>query len=1593
MATGTSIGAMFVELGLKDTDFSKGLKAAEKSLTDFGKGATRVRAVMDKAIIGGFVAATAAVAGFTAASGKVGAEFQQALQTVGAIAGATGDQFGQLEGKARELGASTAFTATEAATAMQDFARAGLSVNQILNASGPAMLLAGSAGADMTQATTLLAATLAQFTLGASESTRVSDVFSTALRKSLFDMSSLTEAMKYAGTTGASFGMTLEQTTAAVAQFRNLGLEGSMAGTNFRMAMAAAAKPTEKAQQVLAKYNLTAADINPELRSFAEIMQAVGDASMTTSDALEVFGIRAGANVATIASEFAAGTSSFHDLLGELENSAGSTQALYDTMGDTVQFQSQILLSALQELMLQTFDTFKAPLQGLVTELGALVQYTAQVFAQESGSIASSMDGTLGGITDWLAQNREMLAVTFVKFAQGANQAVQVLATMVPLLTKLAGLMALVWVADKVRLFVVAVQAAVTNVGALSGSVRALTATLVASTGGIYALVAAIGTIVAGLMLYTSATNEAEAAAQRLRDAEAQLQADRDEREARQLAQAQQLVEGVNVRLGLVAQELQANDQLSDSLEAQLVALQSLTDQQVAAGLASGELFRATLAGQEVVLDHATALDLQYEGTVLAEDATLALAIAQRQVAADQRGVARELEELNAKIADYEQAMVNGLRETTAFNGTLRQYGDTIEAVRAKVQGLEEAAAELEATEAGLAEQRELAQQNLQRREVRAVVSARANADAQRAAAQATQEREAAEKALASAMQARLGAVEGILDELQAVGAGEEEQALLQFEQRLDALQATFAKEISAREAVGQEVETLVAEQQQAEAALYRLFQAQRLEQQRQEELQAAQALEQQLTSLREQETRRRATALQAIELDRLAALKAAEGAGAEQVAAINAVFDQRRLEHQQAVSQRVQEVIAGESEEVQELQRKADRAVLQGRQQRLQREADLARKREAIEADMAATLVELADATDDEKAQIREHFYAQMEQLDEDAQEAARARARQTLADIGRAALDAGRLVAQGMASLVSEVAGTLQSITGFSFNLFDAVGSVADQMQEVADLQEQLAAGEITQAEFDEAMADLPATAQEGARTFVQELLDGVLLTVQTFAAGAPVLVEELAQAIPAIVDALVQGLPAAVDALVEQLPTLMEALSDGVLQLVQLLADQMPSLIQALLDQLPLVIDTIGQAIPILLQALADGIAQVLAAIPAITEQLLAQLPIIIQALVAALDTIIIALVDAIPQLVAVVIEQLPSIVLALVEGILSLLDTIIVEVVGKLVPAIISMIPEIVTAVLESVVLLVQAVVEALPTLIEGLLAAVGEVVAAVLTMLPDLIVAVVELLPELIQAVVSLLPAIITGLVEGLPLLIQAVLQAIPEMVVALVTEAIPALIAAIPQIITALVTGLLGELPMMVGELFMQLFAGIGDLARAFLDAILGPLGDVFGKDGVISKAGSAIGDFFGSVGSAVKGLFSDTPGMQRMAGSGGLVGLAPDDYFIAAQRPEALLQQALQGVSVAGGEVALPGLQGVSQALMQVAGAMRAAGGPAGAAGSMQVTLRADGQVLDSVLFKAGRRGMTPHLENRARRSTVQAGVHPGFSRGDFNG
>lgn len=179
---------------------------------------------MVTAVAGGVITAAFALAVRTSG------QFEQSMANVAAVAGATGEQLKGLSNFAREMGATTVFTASQAADAMYYLASAGYGVEKMMKALPGVLNLAAATGGELAEVTNSVVATLNQFELGARDAARVSNVFAAAIGKSQATMGKLAVSMSYAGAGANALGLSLEQTTALLSKIYDIGIDASMAG-------------------------------------------------------------------------------------------------------------------------------------------------------------------------------------------------------------------------------------------------------------------------------------------------------------------------------------------------------------------------------------------------------------------------------------------------------------------------------------------------------------------------------------------------------------------------------------------------------------------------------------------------------------------------------------------------------------------------------------------------------------------------------------------------------------------------------------------------------------------------------------------------------------------------------------------------------------------------------------------------------------------------------------------------------------------------------------------------------------------------------------------------------------------------------------------------------------------------------------------------------------------------------------------------------------------------------------------------------------------------------------------------------------------
>ncbi|WP_062397839.1 phage tail tape measure protein [Methanogenium cariaci] len=325
--TGDSSGAVEAfdraQAALEATD--KQLQQSQKNWEAVGAKMTATGKTLSLAVTTPLLATGGALALSTAV------DFDDSMRQVQAATCATAEEFDRLRETALDLGSSTAFTASQAAQAMMYLGKAGLDTNEILEAT-PQMLSLASAGAmDLGTSADIATNVMSGFRLEVEDLGHVSDILAEAASSSNTSIEQLGEAMTYVGPVASSAGLSIEETTAAIEIMSNAGIQGSMAGTALRGAMSQLLAPTDQVTEVLAKYGLTAEEVDPATRSLAEILDTLAAAGLSTGgDAMTLFGDRAGPGMLALIAE--GGGGAIEDYTDALNDCDGAAQKMAETM-------------------------------------------------------------------------------------------------------------------------------------------------------------------------------------------------------------------------------------------------------------------------------------------------------------------------------------------------------------------------------------------------------------------------------------------------------------------------------------------------------------------------------------------------------------------------------------------------------------------------------------------------------------------------------------------------------------------------------------------------------------------------------------------------------------------------------------------------------------------------------------------------------------------------------------------------------------------------------------------------------------------------------------------------------------------------------------------------------------------------------------------------------------------------------------------------------------------------------------------------------------------------------------------------------------
>ena len=312
------------------------------------------------------------IAGLGVAAVKTTADFDSEMSKVSAISGATGTDLDKLRGKAREMGAKTKFSASEAAQGMQYMAMAGWKTQDMMDGLEGIMNLAAASGEDLASTSDIVTDALTAFGLSAKDSSHFSDILAAASSNANTNVSMMGETFKYAAPVLGSLGYTAEDAALAIGLMANAGIKSSQAGTSLRGAITNLAKPTDTVAAAMDKYRISLTDSSGKMLSLRELMEQLRQKLGGLSEAEQaqaaaaLFGKNAMSGMLAIIN---GSDKDFEKLAGAIDNCDGSSEKMANTMNDNLQGQITILMSQLQELAISFGEILMPKIRDIVTHI------------------------------------------------------------------------------------------------------------------------------------------------------------------------------------------------------------------------------------------------------------------------------------------------------------------------------------------------------------------------------------------------------------------------------------------------------------------------------------------------------------------------------------------------------------------------------------------------------------------------------------------------------------------------------------------------------------------------------------------------------------------------------------------------------------------------------------------------------------------------------------------------------------------------------------------------------------------------------------------------------------------------------------------------------------------------------------------------------------------------------------------------------------------------------------------------------------------------------------------------------------------------
>lgn len=403
---GMDLGTAIAYIDLDSSRFVNGMRNVSSQLSTFNSSTATTSQKMTamgnvaKSVGGSLTKVfTLPLAAAGAASLKVATDFEAGMSEVSAITGATGNDLKKLETQAKDLGATTKFSATDAAEGMKYFGMAGYKTDQIMSALPATLNLAAAGGTDLGVTCDIVSDAMTGLGMSANETGKFTDIMAATVTNANTNIELMGETLKYAGPVAGTLGINMADLSVAIGLMGNAGIKGSQAGTALRGGLTNLVKPTDDMASAMKKYGVQLVkndDGSVNLMNTMKLMRSnLGDLDQATqAQALAtIFGKEAMSGWAAVVN---ASDSDFDKLTQAIADSEGQAKSMAEIMQDNLKGSIDNMKSALEGAGIAIGDILIPMFRGLVDKItecltwfNGLDEGTQRIIVAFGGAVAA----------------------------------------------------------------------------------------------------------------------------------------------------------------------------------------------------------------------------------------------------------------------------------------------------------------------------------------------------------------------------------------------------------------------------------------------------------------------------------------------------------------------------------------------------------------------------------------------------------------------------------------------------------------------------------------------------------------------------------------------------------------------------------------------------------------------------------------------------------------------------------------------------------------------------------------------------------------------------------------------------------------------------------------------------------------------------------------------------------------------------------------------------------------------------------------------------------------------------------------------------